>query len=45
MDQMTDLQALIVIFRGLPTDPGLFMLQAVTKVLLGIEAFIFDLPA
>jgi hypothetical protein len=29
---MTDLQALTVIFRGLPTDPGIVMFQAVTEV-------------
>jgi len=45
IDQMADLQALIVILRGLPIDPGIFVLQAVAEVFLRVETFVFDLPA
>ena len=45
IDQMADLQALIVIFRGLPVDPGILVLQSIAEVFLGVETFIFDLPA
>ena len=41
---MTDLEALIVIFRGLPVDPSLLVLQSIAEVFLSVEPFVFDLP-
>ncbi len=45
IDQMADLQALIIIFCGLPVDPGILVLQSIAEVFLGVETFVFDLPA
>ena len=45
INQMADLQALIIILRRPPADSRILVLQGITVMLLGIEAFIFDLPA
>jgi len=45
IDQVADLQALIVILRRLPIDPGILVLQGVAEVFLRVEAFVLDLPA
>ncbi len=42
---MADLQALIVIFGGLPIDPSILVLQGIAEIFLRVEPFIFDLPA
>jgi hypothetical protein len=45
IDQMADLQALVIIFRRLPVDPRLLVLQGVAMMLLAIEAFVLYFPA
>ena len=45
IEQVGNLQALIVVFAGLPIAPGILMLQVVSEILLGIEAFILNLPS
>ncbi len=45
IDEMTDLQALIVIFRRLPVDARRLVLQGIAEVFLGVKPLVFDLPA
>ena len=45
IDQMTDLQALVVILCRAPADPSILVLQRIAVIFLGIEPFVFDLPA
>lgn len=44
IDQVANWQALIIILRGPPADPGVLVLQGMAALLLSIESFIFDLP-
>ena len=44
MDQVCQLQTLVIVFRCPVTDTGIFVLQFVSVVFLGIEALVLDLP-
>jgi hypothetical protein len=45
IDQVSHLQALIIIFGGLPTAAREFVLEAITVVFLDIEALVFNLES